>query len=144
MSSISQILDSKSSQVWSIKPDATVYEAVTIMSDKNIGALLVIENRKLCGIISERDVTRSAALNKKSAQDTPVAEIMTKKVYTAHPGDNINDCMVLMTNKRCRHLPVIEINTLEVLGMISIGDLVKNIIEEQKFVIGQVESYIAS
>jgi len=144
MNSISQILERKSSEIWSVSPDSTVLEAIQLMSDKNVGALLVLQDNKLCGLISERDYTRSVALKNRSSNTTAVADIMTKNVYTTHPAESIKECMALMTAKRCRHLPVTEINTLDVLGMVSIGDLVKSIIDEQKFVIDQLESYINS
>ncbi len=144
MKTIKQILEEKGSDIWSVSPDDTVYKAVALMSEKDIGALLVIQDGNLCGLLSERDYTRKIMLKNRTSQDTLVKEIMTSEVSTAIPSDTIQECMAVMTNKRFRHLPVTDAEDNNVLGMISIGDLVKSIIEEQRFVIDQLESYISS
>ena len=123
-------------------PNASVYDAMKLMADKGIGALLVMEGAKLVGIISERDYARKVILQGRSSRTTAVREIMTTRVAYAEPEQNIEECMALMTEKRIRHLPVIEAG--EVRGVISIGDLVKSIIAEQKFIIEQLERYISS
>src|ERR1700726_3933660 len=120
--SVDAILAHKGSAVWSIAPNATVFDAIQLMADKNVGALPVLENGKLVGIISERDYTRKVILKGKSSKETPVRDIMTLALVTAHPGDSISECMQVMTDKRIRHLPVVEEDKMG--GMISIGALV--------------------
>ena len=137
---ISEILNNKGNAVYSIGPDAMVYDAIQMMADKNIGALLVIEKGKLIGILSERDYTRKIALKGKSSKDTPVREIMSSHVLYVRPEQTIEDCMALMTDKRVRHLPVLEHGQL--VGVISIGDVVKALIAEQQFIIEQLQNYI--
>jgi CBS domain-containing protein len=127
--------------VWSVSPDTSVLDAIKKMADKGIGALLVLENGKPVGIVSERDYARKVILQGRSSQQTPVREIMTTRVVCARPDLNVEECMAIMTDKRIRHLPVMEGDRL--LGMISIGDLVKAIIAEQQFIIKQLERYIA-
>ncbi|MEX2481830.1 MAG: CBS domain-containing protein [Gammaproteobacteria bacterium] len=141
MQSIRQLLDTKGHQVWSVNAETTVYDALRLMAAKEIGALLVMQNGHIAGIVSERDYARKIILEGKSSLTTPVAEIMTREVLHTNPSQSVNDAMALMTDKRVRHLPVLENGRL--LGIISIGDLVKTIIAEQEFVIGQLESYIA-
>lgn len=138
---INQILRVKGNEIHSISSTITVYEALKVMGEKNIGAVLVIEEGVLKGILSERDYARKIALKDKSSKDTLVAEIMEKKVITVNPSDNIDYCMEVMTSNRIRHLPVVENDV--VLGIISIGDVVKAIIEIQKETIDQMSSYIS-
>jgi CBS domain-containing protein len=142
MKRVSDILEAKGHQVWSVEPDTSVYDAIKLMADKEIGALLVIQNRKLVGLISERDYARKVILQGRASKTTPVSEIMTSRVIYAQPDQNVEECMALMTEKRIRHLPVMDRDQL--VGIISIGDLVKSIIVEQKFIIEQLEKYITS
>jgi CBS domain-containing protein len=137
---ISEILSFKGNAVWSIKPDATVFEAVQLMSDKNIGALLVIENEKLVGIISERDYTRNIVLKGKSSKQTAVKEIISRNVIHVTPSHSVEDCLRLMTDHRVRHLPVLDGESI--VGVVSIGDLVNWIISAQTSTIHQLQTYI--
>jgi CBS domain-containing protein len=123
------ILARKGSAVWSISPDATVFEAIQLMDDKNVGALPVVDDSRLIGIISERDYTRKIILKGLSSKDTPVRDIMTREVLTANPSDSIADCMRVMTEKRVRHLPVLE--GTKMIGIVSIGDVMKWVISAQ-------------
>jgi CBS domain-containing protein len=141
MRKVRDILETKGRDVWSIEPGASVYDAMKLMADKGIGALLVMEGQKLVGIISERDYARKVILQGRSSPTTEVREIMTPRVVYAEPDRNVEECMALMTEKRVRHLPVMEQG--QVCGVISIGDLVKAIIAEQKFIIEQLERYIS-
>ena len=134
------ILRNKGSQVWSVSPGATVYDALSLMAEKNIGAVLVMEGDRLVGILSERDYARKVDLLGKRAADTPVRTIMTGRVVCVRPEETIEECMALMTDKRVRHLPVVEND--RVIGLVSIGDVVKAIISEQEFIIEQLENYI--
>lgn len=140
MAKVKDILALKGQSVWSVAPDASVYDAMKLMADKGVGALMVMEGPKVVGVISERDYARKVILEGRSSRTTQVREIMTTHVLYAHPEQNIEECMVLMTDKRVRHLPVMEEGRL--IGVISIGDLVKSIITEQKFIIEQMERYI--
>jgi CBS domain-containing protein len=140
MKTIRQLLQAKGGEVQSIGPDARVIEALKLMADKEIGALVVIENGKLAGILSERDYARKVILQGKSSHDIPVREIMTDKVLTVQPNQTVQDCMALMTSRRVRHLPVTEGERL--IGLLSIGDLVKEVIADQEQTIRQLESYI--
>jgi CBS domain-containing protein len=140
MKSIRQLLQSKSGELCTIDPDASVFDALKLMAEKNIGALLVVKNDKLVGIVSERDYARKVVLQGKSSHDTPVKEIMTERAVCVQPDKSVEECMALMTDKHIRHLPVIENEKL--LGVLSIGDLVKETISEQEFMIKQLESYI--
>ena len=142
MRKVRDILETKGHEVWSIEPGALVYDAMKFMADKGVGALLVMEGAKLVGIISERDYARKIILQGRSSRTTEVREIMTSRVVYAEPERNNEECMALMTDKRIRHLPVVEAG--QVCGVISIGDLVKAIIAEQKFIIEQLERYISS
>ena len=137
---VRQVLQTKGYAIWSISPDASVYDALKLMADKEIGALLVLNGQKLVGIISERDYARKVILKGKSSIDTPVKEIMVKEVISVHPEQPIEECMALMTEKHVRHLPVCEDDRL--LGIVSIGDIVKAIISQQEFMIEQLERYI--
>jgi CBS domain-containing protein len=134
------ILLKKGNQVWSIHPDATVYEALTLMAEKGVGALIVMDAGQVVGIFSERDYARKVVLQGKSSKDTPVKEIMSSKVLFVGPEQTIEECMALMTEMHIRHLPVLR--TDELLGVISIGDVVKAIITDREFVIEQLERYI--
>jgi CBS domain-containing protein len=138
---ISSLLHHKGSAVWHISPETTVFEAIKLMADKNIGALLVMSGDKLTGIFTERDYTRKIALNGKSSKNTKVMEILSGKVISVTPLDSVEDCMKLMTEHRVRHLPVVE--GVNVVGIISIGDLVNWIISTQNATIEQMEQYIA-
>lgn len=137
---VNQILDVKGKEVHSILSTITVYEALRIMGEKNVGALLVIEDNVLKGVISERDYARKIALKNKSSRETFVHEIMDQDVVTVQPTDNLDYCMDLMTTKRIRHLPVLSDG--QVIGIVSIGDVVKAIIDIQKNTIDHLDSYI--
>jgi CBS domain-containing protein len=142
MKRVREILEVKGHHIWSVEPETSVYDAIKIMADKGIGALLVIQDGKLVGLISERDYARKVILQGRASKTTPVSEIMTARVIYAQPEQNVEECMALMTEKRIRHLPVMDGDQL--VGIISIGDLVKSIIVEQKFIIEQLEKYITS
>lgn len=137
---INDILNQKGTNVWTIAPDATVFEAIQMMADKNVGALLVINKEKLVGVISERDYTRKVALKGKASKDTRVREILTERATHVTPNHSIEDCMRLMTEHRIRHLPVLEGDKIK--GVVSIGDLVSWIISAQTSTIRQLETYI--
>lgn len=138
--SVRSVLNQKGDQVWSVSPDATVYDAVAMMAEKNIGAVLVMEGDRLLGILSERDYSRKIVLKGKMSKETLVREIMASPVVTVTPANTIEDCMRLMTDKRVRHLPVIEND--KVVGVVSIGNLVNWIITSQSATIDQMERYI--
>ena len=140
MQTVKQLLQTKGFDVWSVAPDTSVYDALALMADKNIGALLVLDNGKVVGIFSERDYARKVVLKGKTSRDTPVSEVMTSRVVYLRPEQTIEDCMALMTDKHIRHLPVLEDN--QAIGVISIGDVVKTIISEQEFMIQQLENYV--
>jgi CBS domain-containing protein len=131
----------KSSELWCIAPEATVYEAIKLMAEKNIGALLVMASGKLAGVFTERDYTRKVALQGKTSKDTRVWEIIPKDIITVNPDDSVEECMKVMTANRVRHLPVVE--GTNVMGIVSIGDLVNWIISTQNAHIEQMEQYIA-
>jgi CBS domain-containing protein len=142
MKTAANLLKSKAHQsVYSITPEASVFDALALMADKNIGALLVLEAEEVAGIITERDYARKIVLMSRSSKVTPVREIMTPAVMCVRPDQTSEECMVLMTENRLRHLPVVDEGKL--IGIISIGDLVKDIIAEQKFTIEQLEHYIS-
>ena len=142
MKSLKQLIAAKGSQVYSIAPDAKVIEALQLMAHKDVGALLVIDGDTLVGILSERDYARKVILHGRSSQDAPVREIMTAGVITVDPARTVEECMALVTQKRIRHLPVMDGGDL--IGVVSIGDLVKEVIAEQEQTIKQLESYIHS
>ena len=144
MKYVVELLKKKGNDVWSVAPDIPVYKALELMLEKNCGAVLVLEEEKLVGILSERDYARKVILKGKSSKDTPVAEIMSSEVVCIQPTHTIDDCMALMTDKRVRHLPVIEEEGDALIGLISIGDVVKEVISEQEFIIHQLENYISS
>ncbi len=141
MKTVKQLLDEKGRDVWTIDPDLSVYDAVKLMADKGIGALVVVKDAKPVGMITERDYARKVVLKGKSSQQTLVSQIMTTPILCARLGQSVEDCMALMTEKRVRHLPVVEND--ELIGLVSIGDLVKAIIAEQQFIIQQLEHYIS-
>jgi CBS domain-containing protein len=141
MKQVKELLELKSNNIWSVTSDATVYSALKLMADKDIGALLVMQNNKLSGIFTERDYARKVILDGLSSHSCCVSDIMTAKVLCVKSSTTVEECMALMTNKRIRHLPVIDGD--QVIGLISIGDLVKAIIEEQKFLIDQLQHYIS-
>jgi CBS domain-containing protein len=141
MLTVSQLLQLKGNQIFSVAPTDSVYEAIEMMATHHIGALLVMDQGDLLGIISERDYARKVILMNRSSRDTQVSEIMTSPAVTVTPAETIHDCMQLMTERRIRHLPVMEAE--RVLGMLSIGDLVKAVMEEQSATIEQLERYIA-
>ena len=138
---VKYLLQKKGHNIWSTGPDATVYQALQLMAEKDVGALLVFEGDQLVGIFSERDYARKVILQGKSAHETLVREIMTGQVVYIQASQTVAECMALMTDKRIRHLPVVKAD--DVIGVISIGDVVKEIISEQEFVIEQLENYIS-
>jgi CBS domain-containing protein len=142
MKTVQQLLASKPAGVVTVSPDASVFAALQLMADKDIGAVVVLEGQQLAGILSERDYARKVILLGKSSKEMSVREIMTHKVLCVSPADRVDECMALMTEKRCRHLPVVA--DKRVIGILSIGDLVKEMISEQQSVIKQLESYIVS
>ncbi len=140
MKTVAQLLKLKPAGVISIRPDVPVLDALKLLADKDIGAVLVMDGPRLVGIVSERDYARKVALKGKSSSDTPVSEIMTREVVCVTPARTNEECMALVTEKRARHLPVIDNG--RVVGILSIGDLVKDAISEQQFIIDQLEHYI--
>lgn len=142
MKSIRQLLHGKSGQPYSVAPTDTVYTALQRMAEKDVGALLVLDAGRLVGIFSERDYSRKIALHGKTAKETPVSTVMTEKVLYVTPEHTVSQCLAIMTEKHIRHLPVLDQNQ-NVVGVVSIGDLVKEKISEQSFIIEQLERYIA-
>ncbi len=140
MISVRHVLQSKSSDVWTIGPDATVSEALEVLADKDIGALPVVSDGKVAGMFSERDYARKVILMGKSSQTTMVGELMSHPVFSVKPEDSIEACMKLMTDKHVRHLPVLQEGAL--VGLVSIGDLMKAIIDDQQSFITSLEGYI--
>ena len=140
MKTVKEILENKGNFIWSVTPETTVYAALKLMAEKGIGAVLVIKDSKVVGIMSERDYARKVALQGKSSVQLTVSEIMSEKVLYVESSQNVEDCMALMINKRIRHLPVFEASKL--IGFISIGDVVKAIIDEKEFFIDQLVNYI--
>ncbi|MDX1403104.1 MAG: CBS domain-containing protein [Woeseiaceae bacterium] len=141
MKSVQDILSSKGHDVWSVRPDDTVLESLKVMADKGVGALLVMEGEKLIGIVTERDYARKVILEGKSSQKATVSEIMTSQVLCVSPSQTVDECMALMTDKRARHLPVLD--GQKVVGVLSIGDLVKATINEQQVLIDHLQHYIS-
>lgn len=141
MKKISALLREKGSRVWSVTPDSSVYDAIALMADKNVGAVLVMKDDRLVGILSERDYARKVILAGRSSHKTQVSEVMTSRVIYVEPSEKVDECMALMTDKHIRHLPVMSGG--ELVGLVSMGDLVKALIEEQQFVIQQLEHYIS-
>ena len=142
MPTVRQLLEAKSPEVIAIGPDSPVIDAIRLMAERGIGALVVMDGPRLAGILSERDYARKIVLQGRSSRDTPVSSIMTAEVVTVAPGDSIDHCMQLVTDRRIRHLPVVDGGA--VVGVLSIGDLVKTVIELQRRDIDQLQRYIAS
>jgi CBS domain-containing protein len=137
---VRELLERKGGVVWTIAPGSSVYEAIKTMAERGIGALVVVEGSKLMGIISERDYARKVVLQGRSSRDTSCREIMTGRVFYVTPDRTLDECMALMTDKRIRHLPVMDAGSL--VGIVSIGDCIKAIISKQEFIIEQLENYI--
>jgi CBS domain-containing protein len=142
MKTVGDVLRAKGNVVFAAEPDATVYSALAVMAEKNIGAVLVREGERVVGIFSERDYARQVVLKGKASKDTPIRDVMTSRVVFVRPEQNIEECMALMTDKHIRHLPVLDGATL--VGIVSIGDVVKAVISEREFLIAQLEHYITS
>lgn len=142
MQTVNQVLQAKGSAIWSVTPDTSVLDALKLLADQDIGAVLVMEGDTVVGILSERDYARKVVLLGRASRDTPVREIMTSRVLYVRPEQSIDECMALMTDRHIRHLPVLDGD--QVVGVISIGDVVKSIISEQEFMIAQLEQYITS
>ena len=142
MRTVRQLLESKPVEIHAVPPDAPVIEAIRLMAEHHVGALLVMEGTRLAGILSERDYARKVVLQGRSSKDTPVRDIMTATVITVAPGDSAEHCMQVVTDHRIRHLPVLDGDT--VLGVVSIGDLVRAVIEEQRQELDHLQRYIAS
>jgi CBS domain-containing protein len=140
MKLVAAILNSKGSDVWSVTSNGTIFDAVQLMADKNIGSLLVMDGDKLVGIVTERDYARKVILEGKSSKDSAVDEVMTTHMPCVSPERTVDECMALMTDKRVRHLPVLD--EKRVVGVVSIGDLVKAVINEQQVIIEQLQDYI--
>jgi CBS domain-containing protein len=140
MKIVKDILEAKGYVVWTIHPDAMVYDALALMAEKNVGALVVAEGERPIGVISERDYARNMILKGRTSRDTAIREIMTPLAVTVRPEQGLEECMELMTDKRVRHLPVMQGDKL--IGIISIGDIVKGIISTKEFIIEQLEKYI--
>jgi len=140
MTNVRHILQEKGGQLWSVSPETIVFDALQLMAEKNCGALVVLEGDRLVGIFSERDYARKIILKGRKSRETTVSEIMSTEVTSVHPSQSVDECMSLMTEKRIRHLPVLDQDKL--LGVISIGDVVKAVISEREFTIKQLENYI--
>jgi len=140
MHTIGQLMESKGKDIWSIAPHATVFEALQIMAEKNVGVLLVIDDGEVVGIFSERDYARKVILKGKSSKDISVGDLMTKEVFYIRSQNTLQECMALMTAKHIRHIPVFENNQL--IGVVTLGDVVKQIISDQEFTILELEKYI--
>lgn len=140
MTTVDKLLSNKGNETWTIGPQASVYDAIVLMSEKNVGALLVVDSDSVVGIITERDYARKLVLQGRLSRDTVVSDVMTAEVLYVEPINTTADCMVLMTNNRIRHLPVLSDG--ELVGIVTIGDVVKHIISEQESTIAQLEKYI--
>lgn len=141
MINVGDLLENKGHDVWSVSPEDTVYDTIKLMDEKRVGALAVVENDKLVGIISERDYARQVILKDRTSRETKVKEIMTRHIYFTQPGQPIDECLVIINEHRIRHLPVLDHDHL--IGMISVGDIVKEIIKDQKYTIEQLENNVA-
>ncbi len=137
---VNQLLNGKDDEIYSVKPDTLVIDAIRMLNEQKVGALLVLENNKLAGIFSERDYTRKVILNDRSSSETKISEIMTSDVQSVDPSQTIDECMVIMSKHHIRHLPVLKNG--EPVGILSVMDVVKNIISEKEFIIEQLEHYI--
>ena len=142
MRTVRQLLGSKTPEIFAVSPDASVLDAIKLMDEKGVGAVLAMQGARLCGIVSERDYARKVVLLGRSSSNTPVRDIKTAKVVTVRPDDYVDHCMQVVTEHRIRHLPVAEGDAI--IGVISIGDLVKAVIEDQKVELDQLQRYIAS
>ncbi len=140
MMTVRHLLQDKPDTVWSVTPETLVFDAIKLMAEKEVGALVVCEDRRLVGIISERDYATKLALHDKSSRSTPVHEVMTARVYYVQPDHTVEDCMTIMNEKHLRHLPVIDQD--RVVGVISIRDVIKVLLEDRQFMIEQLENYI--
>lgn len=140
MKTVADILETKGREVWTITPDTIVFDALKRMADKNVGALVVVDGTAITGMLSERDYARKVILHGRSSRELKAREIMSANLYFVSPEQNIDDCMALFTNKRVRHLPVLQND--ELIGIISIGDVVKAVIAEQESTIKHLENYI--
>ena len=140
MTTVQQLLDGKSNDIWSIHPDDSVFEAIQLMANRDVGALVVIESDQPVGLFTERDYARNVILKGKSSPKTAVRDVMVVRFHCAQPDQTVEECMAVMTEKRVRHLPVVRDDRL--IGMVSIGDLVKSIIADQQFTIAQLEHFI--
>ena|SRR5271157_153250 len=140
MKTVEDILRNPGRAIWSVSPMTTAYEALEVMAEKDVGALLVLENEQLIGIFSERDYARKVILKGKASKDTPVSELMTQQVFCVKPNNTLNECMALMTSKHIRHLPIFNNNRIA--GIITIGDVVKEIISDQEITIQDLENFI--
>ena len=141
MTTVQRLLQNKGHTVWSIPPNASVFEAIQLMADKRVGALMVVDRNELVGIISERDYAREIVLKDRASRDTPVSAIMTQRVLYVRPQQTLEECMALMTERNLRHLPVLDDGRL--IGVISMRDVVKDLIAEKEFLIEQLENYIS-
>ena len=140
MTTVQQLLDGKGHDVWTIQPDDSVFDAIQLMANRNIGALVVVGDGKPVGLFTERDYARNVFLRGKSSPKTPIRDVMVARFNCARPDQSVEECMAVMTEKRVRHLPVVHDDRL--VGMVSIGDLVKSIIADQQFIIEQLEHFI--
>jgi CBS domain-containing protein len=140
MKTVGDVIKKKGNRLWSVIPSTTVYDTLKLMADKEIGAVLVLDEGRPVGIFSERDYARQVILKGRASKDTPVREVMVSRIVFVRPEQSIEDCMALMTDKRVRHLPVMHQGTLS--GMLSIGDVVKEMISEKEFLIEQLANYI--
>ncbi|HQZ38434.1 MAG TPA: CBS domain-containing protein [Vicinamibacterales bacterium] len=139
---VREVLRTKGGDVYAVGPGQSVFDALQLMADRNIGAVLVVEGARTLGIFTERDYSRQVVLKGRASKDTPVRDVMTARVVYVTPDRTMDDCMALMTSKRCRHLPVVEDGRLA--GVLSIGDVVKAVISDKQFLIDQLENYITS
>ncbi len=140
---VNQVLRTKGNDVWSVSPDTTIFDALKLMNQMNVGAVLVLNEGEVVGIFSERDYARKVALHGKSSRKTPVSEVMTEDVYSVTPKDSIETCMAIMSDRHFRHLPVLT-DEGDLTGLISIGDVVKALLAEKEVIINQLEDYIRS
>lgn len=140
MKTVNEVLKNKGREIWTVSPLATVFQALELMAQKDVGALPVVQNGKLVGIFSERDYARKVILKGRASKDTTVSELMTQTVFYVCPENTLEDCMALMTSKQIRHLPVLDHDRLA--GIITLGDVVKRIISEQEFTIKELEKYV--
>ena len=141
MMKVGQIIENKGHEVWTVSPEQSVFDAIQLMDEKSVGALAVVSEGRLVGIVSERDYARKVILKNRTSRDTKVKEIMTRHIFHTQPNQTVDQCLVIMNDKRVRHLPVL--NDGKLVGMISIGDVVKQIIADQQYTIQQLENYIS-